>query len=471
MFRVINLKEKVLSAINEYNLIEENETILVGVSGGPDSMALLYVLMEIRSSLNFNLIIAHVNHGVRGEDARADQLFVEEISKNLNIPYYTKNVNMIEYGKERGISSEEAGRELRYGFFREILEDLGGGKIAVAHNMNDQGETLLMRIMRGTGIDGLKGMGFVNQDIIRPILGIDRKEIEAYIENNNIRTVLDKTNLMPIYSRNKVRLELIPYIEENFNPNIINTLWRMSKISSIDSNFLESYSEKRFNIVMKKQEKECIILDMEMFLSEDICIQQRIIRNSILKINGSLQGISENQISNALNVFSMSDTGKEVHMSNNIVAKKSYGDLIIERHKKKEDNKYLYELKFPGVNNFENIGYDFNLEVISIDKNFEMKKNKLTRYFDFDKVQGKMAVRNRLNGDKFVPFGMGGTKKLKDYFIDEKIQKELRDNIPLVVDEGNILWVVGYRTHEKYKVTMDTKKVLVISYNKIDNTY
>lgn len=325
--------------------------------------------------------------------------------------------------------------------------------------------------MRGTGIDGLKGMGFVNQDIIRPILGIDRKEIEAYIENNNIRTVLDKTNLMPIYSRNKVRLELIPYIEENFNPNIINTLWRMSKISSIDSNFLESYSEKRFNIVMKKQEKECIILDMEMFLSEDICIQQRIIRNSILKINGSLQGISENQISNALNVFSMSDTGKEVHMSNNIVAKKSYGDLIIERHKKKEDNKYLYELKFPGVNNFENIGYDFNLEVISIDKNFEMKKNKLTRYFDFDKVQGKMAVRNRLNGDKFVPFGMGGTKKLKDYFIDEKIQKELRDNIPLVVDEGNILWVVGYRTHEKYKVTMDTKKVLVISYNKIDNTY
>ena len=137
--------------------------------------------MEIRSSLNFNLIIAHVNHGVRGEDARADQLFVEEISKNLNIPYYTKNVNMIEYGKERGISSEEAGRELRYGFFREILEDLGGGKIAVAHNMNDQGETLLMRIMRGSGIDGLKGMGFVNQDIIRPILGIDRKEIEAYI--------------------------------------------------------------------------------------------------------------------------------------------------------------------------------------------------------------------------------------------------------------------------------------------------
>ena len=467
----MGLKHKVLSTIKEYNLIEENDNIVIGVSGGPDSMALLYVLLDIRHLIYFNIYIAHVNHGVRGEEAKDDQLFVEKISKELNLPYYTKNVDMIQYGKEKGISSEEAGRELRYGFFREILGLHGGGKIAVAHNMNDQAETLLMRFMRGTGIDGLKGMELIAGDIIRPILGIDRKEIETYIEYNNIETVLDKTNLMPIYSRNKVRLELIPYIEEHFNPNIINTLWRMSKISSLDSKFLEDYSKKKYNIIVKKQDKHSIILDGDKFGDEDRAIQQRIIRICILKIDGSLQGISEAQISGVLNLFLLSETGKSIDLSNDIVAKTSYEDLIIEKRREREENSYLYNLSLSGINNFELLGYSFDIEVLYRDENFVMDKNKNTRYFDLDKVEGDLKVRNRLNGDKFVPFGMKGTKKLKDYFIDEKVPKDLRDSIPLVVDNRDIIWVVGYRTNEMYKLTNDTKRILSISYNKCHNTY
>lgn len=462
---MIILKEKVLSAIREYNLISENDNIVVGVSGGPDSMALLYVLLEIKSLINFDIHIAHVNHGVRGADAKSDQLFVEKIARELNLPYHTKNVNMIEYGKEKGISSEEAGRELRYGFFREILVSVGGGKIAVAHNMNDQAETLIMRFLRGTGIDGLKGMDFKTKDIIRPILGIDRREIEAYIENNNIETVLDKTNLEPIYSRNKVRLELMPYIEENFNPNIVNTLWRMSRISSMDSRFLEEYSEGRYNNIVKNQNKHSIILDGERLIKEDKSIQQRIIRSSILKINDSLQGITEAQVSSVVNLFLTSDTGKEVHLSNGIVAKTSYGDLIIEKGVIKETGKYFYELKFPGLNIFEDIGYSFTIEVLPKEKDFIMDKEKNIKYFDFDMVKGSLAVRNRLVGDKLIPFGMRGTKKLKDYFIDEKVPKELRDKIPLIVDGESILWVVGYRTNDLYKVTKKTKTILSISYN------
>lgn len=468
---MIVLKDKVLSVIKEYNLIMENDNIVVGVSGGPDSMALLYVLLEIRYLIPFNIYIAHVNHGVRGEEAKGDQLFVEEIASKLMLPYYTKDVNMIQYGKEKGISSEEAGRELRYGFFREILGFHGGGKIAVAHNMNDQAETLLMRFMRGTGIDGLKGMEFVIGDIIRPILGIDRKEIEAYIEDNKIQTVLDKTNLMPIYSRNKVRLELIPYIEEHFNPNIINTLWRMSKISSLDSKFLEKHSEEKYNLIVKKQDEHSIILDGKKFSHEDRAIQQRIIRISILKINGSLQGISEGQISGVLNLFILSETGKSFDLSNGIEVKTSYGDLIIQKKKEKEENKYLYNLSLQELNNFEDIRYSFEIKVLSMNENFIMDKNKNTRYFDLDKVEGDIKVRNRLNGDKFVPFGMSGTKKLKDYFIDEKVEKDLRDNIPLIVDNKNIIWVVGYRTNELYKVTNDTKRILSIRYSRFHNTY
>lgn len=459
------LKDKVLTTIKEYNLIEENDNILVGVSGGPDSMALLYILLEIKELIPFNIHIAHVNHGVRGEDAKADQLFVEEIAKKLSLPYYTKNVNMIQYGKDKGISSEEAGRELRYGFFREILVSLGGGKIAVAHNMNDQAETLIMRFLRGTGIDGLKGMDFITKDIIRPILGIDRREIETYILDNKIDTVLDKTNLESIYSRNKVRLELIPYIEENFNPNIVNTLWRTSRISSIDSEFLEESSEERYNIIVKSQDKHSIILDSDKLLKEHKSIQQRIIRSCISKVNGSLQGITETQVSSVINLFQASNTGKEVHLSNGIVAKTSYGDLIIEKNINKDVNRYLYKLKSPGVNNLEDIGYSFNIEIFPMDKGFTIDKEKNTRYFDFDVVKGDLFVRNRLEGDRLTPFGMRGTKKLKDYFIDEKVPKETRDKIPLIVDDENILWVVGYRTNDIYKVTKKTKRVLSITCN------
>ncbi len=462
---MIVLKDKVLSTIKDYNLIGENDNIVVGVSGGPDSMALLYVLLEIKDLINFNIYIAHVNHGVRGEDAKADQLFVEGMAKKLGLPCYTKNVNMVEYGKQKGISSEEAGRELRYGFFREILELVGGGKIAVAHNMNDQAETLIMRFLRGTGIDGLKGMDFVIKDIIRPILGISRKEIELYIKEKEIETVLDKTNLEPIYSRNKVRLELIPYVEENFNPNIVNTLWRTSRISSIDSEFLEEFSKLRYNIIVKNQDKRSIILDGRKLLEEHRSIQQRIIRLAILKINDSLQGITEVQISSVINLLLTLGTGREAHLSNDIVAKLIYGDLIIEKGISKSINRYSYKLNFPGLNIINDIGYSFDIKVFDIYEDFNMNKDKNIKYFDLDKIKGELVVRNRIDGDRIIPFGMRGTKKLKDYFIDEKIPKELRDKIPLIVDDENILWVVGYRTNDLYKVTKKTKRILSIYYN------
>lgn len=461
------MKDKVLSIVRKYNLIKENENIVVGVSGGPDSMALLYVLLDIRDSINFNIHMAHVNHGVRGNDARKDQLFVEEQAKKLSLPYYTKNVDMIAYGKKRGITSEEAGRELRYGFFREILKKQGGGKIAVAHNKNDQAETLIMRFMRGTGVDGLKGMEFIYKDIIRPILSIDRQEIEKYIENREIETVLDKTNLQPIYTRNKVRLELIPYIQENFNPNIVNTLWRMSRVSAIDSNFLEEYTEKKYNKLVKKEEENSIILDGGKLYSLDKSIQQRVIRNAIQKINGSFQGITEIQILSVLNLILKGKTGKGVNLINNIVARVNYDELIIEKDNKVDTDDYLYKFYYLGVVNLEELGYSFNMEIIENRTKIEFEKSKYIKYFDLDKIKGDLSVRNRRAGDRFSPFGMKGTKKLKDYFIDEKVPKELRDKNPLIVDEKNILWVVGYRTNEKYRVTKDTKRILKISYNYI----
>ena len=457
------MKEKVLNNILEHKLIERGDNILVGVSGGPDSMALLYVLLDIKRDIEFNIYIAHVNHGVRGEDALSDELFVKSIGKTLDIPYFSREVNMNEYAKEKGISSEEAGRELRYSFFREILSNLGGGKIAVAHNMNDQAETLIMRFLRGTGIDGLNGMRFRNEDIIRPVLNINRSQIEHYVSENNIKTVLDKTNLETIYNRNKIRLNLIPYIEENFNPNIVNTLWRTSQTCISDSQFLEEYSEKRYNIVVKRESKSSIILHGDKFIEENKSIQQRIIRNCINKINGSLQGISEKHTSSVVNLFMNMETGKEIHLHNNIIAKTSYYDFIIE--KANMDSKsidYFYTIDINNITYLSELDYYFLWEVVSAE-NVKFKNNDPNiKYLDFDKIKGSMHIRNRKPADRFTPFGMKGTKKLKDYFIDEKVSRELRDTIPLLVDEDTIIWVVGYRTNDLYKVTSNTKKILIV---------
>jgi tRNA(Ile)-lysidine synthase len=460
------MKERVLKNIREYNLIEDGDNVVIGLSGGPDSMALLYVLLEI-VEIDFNIYIAHVNHGVRGEEALADEIFVENLAKKLNLPYYSTQVNMNEYAKAKGISSEEAGRELRYGFFRKILNEIGGGKIAVAHNKNDQAETLLMRIFRGTGIDGLRGMDFISRDIIRPILNIERAEIEKYLEDKDIETRLDKTNLENIYSRNKIRLELIPYIEENFNPNIIDTLWRTSRIATIDSDFLEKHTEKIYNNMMKKRGKHSIILDRKLFLEEGRSIQQRIIRNSIIDINGSVQGITEKHIAYILNLFIDGDTGKSIDIIDNLIAKTSYEELIIEKKRKVKKKDYLYEIPIEDTIYIGDLGLKVNTELTTVDNIDFNSIDSFTKYFDFNKINGKLYIRNRKNGDRFFPYGMEGSKKIKDYFIDEKIPKDKRDEIPILIDNENIIWIVGYRISNLYKITECTEKVLKISFNNI----
>ena len=460
------MKNRVLENIRRYNLIENGDNIIIGLSGGPDSMALLYVLLDI-DEIDFNIHIAHINHGVRGKEALEDENFVKDLAKKLELPYYSTRVNMDEYAKEKGLSSEEAGRELRYGFFRKIVTELGGGKIAVAHNKNDQAETLLMRLFRGTGVDGLCGMDFISQDIIRPILNIERMEIEKYLEDRNIETKLDKTNLETIYNRNKIRLELIPYIEENFNPNIIDALWRTSRIANIDNEFLELYTKKSYDKMVKKARENSIILDRNSFSKEEKSIQQRIIRNVIIYINGSVQGLTEQHISNILELFIEGGTGKSIDIIDNIVAKTSYDNVIIEKKKEIEIRDYIYEIIIDGSTYVEELGLKISTEFISRDKLDVSAGNRFIKYFDYDKINKGLYIRNRKAGDRFVPYGMKGNKKLKDYFIDEKISKEKRDLIPILVDEENILWIVGYRISDLYKITDATETVLKISFEKI----
>ena len=371
---------------------------------------------------------------------------------------------MDEYAKKKRLSSEEAGREIRYGFFREILSKIGGGKIAVAHNKNDQAETLLMRVLRGTGLDGLRGMEYKKGDIIRPLLGIERREIEAYLHERSIDYRIDRTTLEPIYGRNKIRLDLIPFIELNYNPNIIDTLWRMSEVIGMDNDYLEFQSKIAYENVVKERSNNSIVLDRDAFIEQHRSIQHRIVRNCLLELNGHLQGFTYKHISDVVSLFLEKGTGKIIHLANDIIAKTSYSNFVIEKNKDEvKDDDFCYRLELNAFTYIEDIGCGFNIRIKPIDE-VDMKKvkNKHIKYFDYDKVIGSLYVRNRRSGDRFKPFGMKGSKKIKDYFIDEKIPKDKRDKIPLVVDDKDILWVVGYRTSDIYKISKDTKNVLII---------
>ncbi len=461
------MKEKALKTIRNYNLIDKGDQIVIGVSGGPDSMVLLYLLLDIRKYIPFDVHVAHVNHGVRGKAAHEDEEFVKRICEDLNLSFYNIRVDMNKYAKDHNMTAEEAGRKLRYGFFREVLKKQGKGKIAVAHNRNDQAETLLMRFMRGTGIYGLKGIPYKRGNVIRPLLDISREEIEAYVEKNKIRTRLDKTNLEPIYNRNKIRLELIPYIEENFNPNIVETLARFSKLISIESDYLDELTSDFYLKVVKKRDKGSIILDRGKFNLLHKSMQQRIIRNAIEDIQGSLQGFTEKHINNIMSLFLEGDTGKTIHLIHNIIAKTSYMDLIIEKKKHLEVKDYSHRLNINGSTYVEELDCYLKTKVLSKEECEIDFSNRFIKYFDYDMMSNCLHVRNRRDGDRFNPIGMKGRKKLKDFFIDEKIPKEKRDLIPLIVNGEDIIWILGYRISNKYKVTEKTKNIIIIERQKI----
>lgn len=457
------MKEKVIDTVIKNKLINKGDNIVVGVSGGPDSIALLFILEELQEIIKFNLFVAHINHGIRGEEADKDEHYVKNVCEKLNIPFYSKKVNMDKYAKKHRLSSEEAGRVIRYKFFRELLSKNGGGKIAVAHNKNDQAETLILRIVRGTGIDGLKGMEYKKNDVIRPLLDIDRSEIEKFCQDNCLDARIDKTNLETIYGRNKVRLELIPYIEKNFNEGIIDTLVRTSKIMQLESNFLKKHAKKIYGQILIKKDKNSIKLNNKEFLKIHDGMKSRVLRNSIENLIGHIKGVEEKHIASIIELSFNENTGKEIHIGNNIRVKISYDYLIIENGNKKiKTIDTRKKVNIDGVTNIKELKMTLKTELIDRKKFNFNTKDRFIKYFDYDKIRGDLFIRNRKSGDKFTPLGMKGTKKIKDFFIDEKIPREERNKIPFIVDEEEITWVVGYRINEKYKITEKTERILKI---------
>jgi len=300
------LEDKVYNFIIKYNLIKDGDRLVLGVSGGPDSICMLHILNSIlnKKLINFKMVVCHVNHGIR-ENAKIDEKFVEDFCREIGVEYFVKHANIKEIAEIQKRGLEEVGRDIRYSFFNEILYKTNSNKIAIAHNSNDRAETIVMNILRGTGIRGLIGIEKINGKYIRPLIEISRCEIENYLKENNILYRHDESNDDNIYTRNKIRNIVIPYIKKEFNPNIIETMKRLSDIAIEQENYIQKQTEKIYkelcineinitnDYLYNKNNGSQIIINLTKFNNQDILIQKRIILYAIQKIFGTTKGIEK----------------------------------------------------------------------------------------------------------------------------------------------------------------------------------
>lgn len=288
------MKEQVLKTIKKYNLINDGDKIVIGVSGGPDSICLLHVLYTLKQEMNFEIFVAHINHMIR-EVADAETEYVKDFCNSIGVPCFVKKIDVVKTAKEEGKGTEETGRIIRYNFFDEVALKVGANKIATAHNKNDKIETMIFNMLRGSGLSGLKGIEPIRDEkYIRPLIEVERDKIEEYCKQNNLNPKYDESNLENIYTRNKIRNIVIPYIKDEFNPNFIKTMDRLSEVATEENEYLNKVTKDAFDRVLLNAFNDLKIeLDLKKFNNIELVIRRRVILYTINKLLGSNQGIEK----------------------------------------------------------------------------------------------------------------------------------------------------------------------------------
>jgi len=465
------MKDKVRQYIKKQQLISKGDRILAGVSGGADSVCLLYLLDAYKRELGFELYVVHVNHGLRGKDADEDEAYVQKLCHKLGLHFHAYHEQVSELAAQEGMSLEEAGRKARYEAFLKECREYGCNKIAVAHHMNDTAETVLFHLVRGSGLKGLAGIPprrRLNQDIeiIRPLLGVKRKEIEAYLTEHKIPFCVDATNLTEDYSRNKLRNRVIPYLEQELNSEAAAHIAKTAEYISEMNDYVNEMVERMFQLYVK--EESGLTLSCQT-AAEHAVIRKALIRRIIEKmLPEGLKNITSVHIEKVDQLLN-SVVGKKLNLPGGLTVRKRYEDLLFSCSNENRNtieqkaSEITLNIHQPSEYDLIEIGKTLRVSVIDYKKNAAIPKNAYTKWFDYDKIKNTVLVRTRQTGDYLCIREDGGSKKLKDYFIDRKIPKEERDSILLLADGSHIMWVLGDRISEAYKVSAATKKILVIS--------
>ncbi len=466
--------QKIRIFLEKQHMIESGDHVIAGLSGGADSVFLLLLLDELRKTMGFSLTAVHVEHGIRGEESLRDAQFSRRLSESRGIPFVMYSADAPSRAKQRHLTLEEAARELRYECFRRALDECGADKVAVAHHADDLAETMLFHLARGTGIRGLSGIAPVLPfaaskpcAIIRPLLCVTRREIEEWLKKQGQSYCEDSTNSDLYYARNRIRTQILPEMRL-LNARAAEHMQRTAAELAEISAFLDETALQRGRDCYEKRdcpghpEAQEIRIDCEKFLALPAVLQKNLMHQLIAMAAGRKKDIGAVHVELAIGLAA-GGTGKRVMLPCGLIAEKSYGEVFLR--KKEETNAGIppADLKIPGVI-FPVNGITVRTELIEFDGNLQqIPKKRYTKWFDYDKIKFTVQLRNRSKGDFLTINSDGGTKKLKNWFIDEKIPQNKRDAIPLLADGNHILWVCGYRISEAYKVSKETKRVLVVA--------
>lgn len=467
---------KVCDFINQNNMISKGDRIVVGVSGGADSICLLYVLQRLRKVMGISLYAVHVNHGIRGSEADGDEQFVKELCKSLEVEFIAYHFNIKEMAKLKGLTEEEAGRNARYQAFLEVCKKLKCNKIAVAHNKNDNAETILFHLFRGTGIKGLIGIEphrVISEDfgdiiLIRPLLSTDRNEIEEFLMKEQVSFRTDSTNLTEDYSRNKIRNKILSYAKDEINSNAIGNINETALKLREVWDYINENLQMRYKYLVHEDKGFFAILVKEL-MKEPPVMQKGVLRMILNKLSGSLKDLEAKHVDAILSLCEK-QVGRYVHLPYGIIAERGYEDIRIfigrETKEQAEEQKPFepVQMTIPGRVVIPQIRKVFEAKIIKHEKNKEIPKSSCMKWFDYDKIENAVDIRTRKEGDYIQINSSGGCKKLKDYFIDQKIPRNLRDCQILVADGSHIIWIPGSRDRisEKYKVDDSTENVLLM---------
>lgn len=448
---------KVVQTVRKYSMLSGGERVLTGLSGGPDSVALLHVLDELKDTFNLTLHALYINHGLRPEEIPDEIELCRDLAESLGITFKVEEAGVKALSERDGLSIQEAARRLRYGAFEEYAHKMEADRIATGHHADDQAETVIMRLLRGSGPKGLSGIPPVRGRIIRPLIESERVEIIDYLKKNGFRYMVDTSNLKMKYQRNRMRQEILPLLRE-YNPNLTGTLCRTADIHREENKYLEvKVTESLMRVISRKGEESA-----ELFLSPLQNMDKVILRRALMRIveeTRGLRGVGLEHIERIINLIFTGSSGSRVQLPGGIRAVKGYSTLTITSAKPERPGEYT--LTLPG----ETVLKEAGILLISTiaDKEPGSADGKSAAVFDLDKLQFPLTVRPRRAGDFFYPMGFGKRKKLQDYLVDEKVPRELRDSVPLLISGDDIIWVVGHRADDRYKAAGACNRVLRIT--------
>ena len=456
------LIQSMLSTIRRYSMMETGDRVLCAVSGGPDSVALLHALWSVRDELGISLHVAHLNHCFRGAESDADAEYVRELASNIGLDCSVESIDVPELQKVLRLSTEEAARLVRYEFLERVASEVGASRIAVGHTADDQVETVLLNLLRGTGIDGLSGMPPVRGKIIRPLIEVRRSEVEAYVERHGLHPRIDATNLVAEYTRNRIRLDLLPLLRREYNPETDAAILRLAELARADAAYMNVEAEEAFNGSITQRGADSLSLDANAVQSYPLALRRRIVREAVKAVRGEIADVGFIHIEELLRLLD-AGTDFKYELPGGVFVQRTRAALVLSSSRPSElPIIYCYDLAVPGETVVPEIDVRIRTEITSQAVDHARPRGSMEVVLDYEAISGKLVVRSWRPGDRIRPLGLGGSKKVQDLFVDCKIPREARHRIPLIADDEKVIWVAGLALSEQAKVTDRTRKYLII---------